>query len=74
MQEHVDAWSDREMAALVEYIARFHPSNEDPSSVWLTSKNDEFLGKCADAVNCYNIDKKQTGKLNLKYQIYQNYC
>ena len=41
MQERVDAWSDREMAALVEYIARFHSSNEDRSSVWLTSKNDE---------------------------------
>ena len=39
------------MAALVEYIALFHSSNEDPS-------NDEFWGKCADAVNCYNIDKK----------------
>ena len=59
MQERVDAWSDREMAALVEYIALFHSSNEDPSSVWPTSQNDEFLGKCANAVNCYNIDKKQ---------------
>ena len=66
MQERVDAWSDRETAALVEYIALFHSSNEDPSSIWPTSKNDEFWGKCSDAVNCYNVDKKRTGKLNLK--------
>ena len=45
------------MAALVEYIALFYSFDEHPS---------EFLGKCADAVNCYNSDKKQTGKLNLK--------
>jgi hypothetical protein len=54
------------MAALVEYIALFHSSNEDPSSIWPTFKNEEFWGKCADAVNCYNSDKKRTGKLNLK--------
>ena len=73
MQERLDAWSDRETAALVEYIALFHSSNEDPSSVWPSSKNDEFWGKCADAVNCYNIDKNRTGKLNQKYQTYENY-
>ena len=50
----------------VEYIALFHSSNEDPSSIWPTFKNEEFWGKCADAVNCYNSDKKRTGKLNLK--------
>ena len=25
-----------------------------------------FGENCADAVNCYNVDKKRTGKLNLK--------
>ena len=55
------------MAALVEYIALFYSSDEHPSgSIWPTFKNDEFWGKCADAVNCYNSDKKRTGKLNLK--------
>ena len=51
------------MAALVEYITLFHLSSEDPSSIWPTFKN-EFWGKCADAVNYYNDEKKRTGKLN----------
>ena len=50
-------WSDWEMAALVEYITLFHLSSEDPSSIWPTFKNDEFWGKCADAVNYYNDEK-----------------
>ena len=55
------------MAALVEYIALFYSSDEHPSgSMWPTFKNDGFWGKCTDAVNCYNSDTKQTGKLNLK--------
>ena len=66
MERSGNGWSDQEMAALVEYIALFHSSNEDPSSIWPTFKNEEFWGKCADAVNCYNSDKKRTGKLNLK--------
>ena len=46
------------MAALVEYITLFHLSSEDPSSIWPTFiKNDEFWGKCADAVNYYNDEK-----------------
>ena len=55
------------MAALVEYIALSYSSDEHPSSsMWPRFKNDEFCVKCADAVNFYNSDKKQTGKLNLK--------
>jgi hypothetical protein len=47
---------------LVEYVALYHSSNEDPSGTWPTFKNEEFWEKCADAVNCYNGDKKRTGK------------
>jgi hypothetical protein len=44
-------WSDEELSALVEYIALYHsPDEEVSSNIWPATKNDEFWGKCADAV------------------------
>jgi hypothetical protein len=52
-------WSDEELSALVEYIALYHsPDEEVSSNIWPATKNDEFWGKCAEAVNCYNIGSK----------------
>ena len=54
-------WSDEEVSALVEYIALYYSPEEDSSNIWPASKNDKFWGKCADAVNCYNIGNKRSG-------------
>jgi hypothetical protein len=57
----VGMWSDEEVSALVEYIALYYSPEEDSSNIWPASKNDKFWGKCADAVNCYNIGNKRSG-------------
>ena len=54
-------WKDEEVSALVEYIALYYSSDENSFNVWPAGKNDELLGKCADAVNCYNIGNKRSG-------------
>lgn len=49
------------MSALVEYIALYYSPDENSPNIWPASKNDEFWRKCADAVNCNNIDHKRSG-------------
>jgi hypothetical protein len=49
-------WKDEEVSALlVEYIALYYSPDENSFNVWPACKNDELWGKCAVAVNCYNI-------------------
>ena len=55
-------WKDEEVSALVEYIALYYSRDENSFNVWPAGKNDELWGKCADAVNCYNIGNKRSGK------------
>ena len=54
-------WKDEEVSALVEYIALYYSPDENSLNVWPAGKNDELWGKCADAVNCYNIGNKRSG-------------
>ena len=53
-------WKDEEVSALVEYIALYYSPDENSFNVWPAGKNDELWGKCADAVNCYNIGNKRS--------------
>ena len=55
-------WKDEEVSALVEYIALYYSPDENSFNVWPAGKNDELWGKCADAVNSYNIGNKRSGK------------
>ena len=47
---------------MVEYIALYYSCDEDSTNVWPATKDETSWDKCTNAVNCYNVESKRSGK------------